>query len=105
MHERFCSCALLLALILSLAPDLLSQDYSGTYMADDGAIYYVQQSGNLLWWAGMSLDPNLQADLQFHRGLQFTNVFRGTISNNEVTGEWSDVSRGVSLNFGVLDLL
>jgi len=78
---------------------------TGTYRADDGGIYYVQRSFNTLWWAGMSLDSELPADLQWHRGLNFTNVFRGTInSDNTVSGEWSDVTRGASLNGGTLSI-
>lgn len=76
---------------------------TGTYMADDGGVYYMEQSGSTLWWAGMSLDTELPADLQWHRGLNFTNVFRGTInSDNTIVGEWSDLSRGATLNGGTL---
>ena len=76
---------------------------TGTYMADDGGVYYMEQSGSTLWWAGMSLDTELPADLQWHRGLNFTNVFRGTInSDNTIVGEWSDLSRGATLNGGSL---
>jgi hypothetical protein len=86
------------ALLYAQTPNL-----TGTYMADDGAIYYVQQSGNVLWWAGMSLDSGLPPDAQWHRGLNFTNVFRGTInSDNTVVGDWADVTRGTSLQSGVL---
>ena len=79
-------------------------ELTGTYLADDGGIYYVQRSGNTLWWAGMSLDKEpASADLQWHRGLSSTNVFRGNInSDNTVTGEWSNVPRGASLNGGTL---
>jgi hypothetical protein len=79
-------------------------DLSGTYRANDGGIYYVEQSGSTLWWAGMSLDGGLQADEQWHRGLRFTNVFRGTIDGGTIVGEWADVSRGVSLSHGALTL-
>jgi hypothetical protein len=76
---------------------------TGTYVADDGGVYYMEQSGSTLWWAGMSLDTELPADLQWHRGLNFTNVFRGTInSDNTIVGEWSDLSRGATLNGGAL---
>src|SRR6266436_9156645 len=82
-----------------------SLNLTGTYLADDGGIYYVQQSGSTLWWAGMSLDTELPADLQWHRGLNFTNVFRGTInSDNTIVGEWSDLTRGASLNGGTLSI-
>jgi hypothetical protein len=80
-----------------------ARNLTGTYMADDGGVYYMEQSGSTLWWAGMSLDTELPADLQWHRGLNFTNVFRGTINNdNTIVGEWSDLSRGATLNGGTL---
>jgi hypothetical protein len=80
-----------------------ARNLTGTYMADDGGIYYLQQSGSTLWWAGLSLDRQLPADFVWHRGLYFTNVFRGVInSDNTVIGEWSDLSRGVTLNSGTL---
>ena len=78
-------------------------ELTGTYRADDGGIYYVQRSGSTLWWAGLSLDRQLPADYIWHRGLYFTNVFRGTInSDNTVVGAWADVTRGASLNGGTL---
>jgi hypothetical protein len=77
---------------------------TGTYMSNDGGIYYVEQSGNILWWVGMSLDRELRAEDQWHRGLSFTNVFRGTIRRHRVTGDWSDVPRGAILNHGTLEL-
>jgi hypothetical protein len=80
-----------------------ARNLTGTYVADDGGIYYLQQSGSTLWWAGLSLDRQLPADFVWHRGLSFTNVFRGIInSDNTVIGEWSDLSRGVTLNSGTL---
>src|SRR5437660_9923352 len=60
-----------------------SLNLTGTYMADDGGIYYVQQSGSTLWWAGMSLDSDLSADLQWQRGLKFTNVLLGDIKSDK----------------------
>jgi hypothetical protein len=80
---------------------------TGTYRGGDGSIYYVQRSSNTLWWVGMSLDKDkdLSAEVQWHRGLDYTNVFRGTInSDNTVTGEWSDVPRGASLDGGTLTI-
>jgi hypothetical protein len=80
-----------------------ARNLTGTYMADDGGIYYMQQSGNTLWWAGLSLDRELPIDFVWHRGLYFTNVFRGTVNtDNTIVGEWSDVSRGLTLNSGTL---
>src|SRR5260370_716383 len=78
---------------------------TGTYSADDGGVYYIQQSGNVLWWAGLSLDNGVSADRVWHRGLGFTNVFRGTYTNaTTITGEWADVSRGATLNSGTMTL-
>jgi hypothetical protein len=80
-------------------------DLSGTYESDDGAIYYLQQSGNTLWWAGMSMDTELPWDSQWHRGLNFTTIFKGTIAaDNTITGDWSDVTRGERLKNGTLTL-
>ena len=80
-----------------------TRNLTGTYKADDGGVYYMQQSGSTLWWTGLSLDRELPPDYVWHRGLYFTNVFRGIInSDNTVIGEWSDVSRGVTLNSGTL---
>jgi SdrD B-like domain len=97
---------LMSGLIVAAALPLLAStpDLSGTYTGDDGGIYYVQQSGNVLWWAGMSLDRDLPADYVWHRGLYFTNIFRGTISGNTITGQWADVSRGHTLSTGTLTL-
>src|SRR6267378_8286659 len=78
-----------------------ARNLTGTYMSDDGGVYYMEQSGSTLWWAGLSLDRQLPADYVWHRGLDFTNVFRGTINNdNTIVGEWSDLSRGATLNSG-----
>ncbi len=106
---RACATAALLvaALIFAFRALLYAQtpNLTGTYTADDGGIYFVQQSGSTLWWAGMSLDQEILADEVWHRGLSFTNVFRGTINNDyTVTGEWSDVTRGTILQSGTLNL-
>src|SRR5262249_616091 len=96
-----CTIAALLAAGLMFTS--CARNLTGTYKADDGGIYYVQQSGSTLWWAGLSMDRELPADFVWHRGLFFTNVFRGTItSDNTVVGEWSDVTRGLTLNSGTL---
>ena len=88
------------ALLYADTPNL-----TGTYTADDGGIYYVQQSGSTLWWIGMSLDADPHVAQVFHRGLAFTNIFKGEVrSDNTVAGEWADVSRGLTLNKGTLNL-
>jgi hypothetical protein len=58
-----------------LLPPPPASELTGTYHADDGGIYYVQRSSNILWWVGMSLDNEpSSADFQWHRGLDSTNV-------------------------------
>lgn len=78
-------------------------DLTGVYTADDGSVYYVRQIGEFLWWAGMSTESELGA-LDFHTGLQFTNVFHGRISGDTIDGEWADVPRGQNLLTGRLTL-
>lgn len=67
---------------------------SGTWKANDGGTYYVRQSGNEIWWLGMSKDG----------GKTFTNVFHGTRSGNTVTGRWSDVPKGGAVSGGAMTL-
>ena len=102
-----CIFRFVLLLTALVATDLIfascARTLTGTYTADDGGVYYMEQSGSTLWWAGLSLDRQLPTDYVWHRGLEFTNVFRGAINNdNTVVGEWSDVSRGATLNSGTL---
>lgn len=78
-------------------------DLSGTYTADDGAIYYVKQSGSTLWWAGMSLDHPSDPDKEWHHGITFTHIFQGAFASaTEVNGTWADVTRGSNLSYGNL---
>ena len=57
------------ALLLTAWGDCLmftscARNLTGTYMSDDGGVYYMEQSGSTLWWAGLSLDTELPADLR-----------------------------------------
>jgi hypothetical protein len=82
--------------VAKAAGERIMSDLTGTWRADDEAIYYLRQVGNTLWWAGMSPDPHLGANA-FHRGLRFTNVFQGRISGDLVSGDWADVPRGAGV--------
>src|SRR6266853_4048422 len=62
----------LLAAALAFAS--CARNLTSTYIADDGGVYYLQQSGSTLWWAGLSLDRQLPLERVWHRGLDFTNV-------------------------------
>ena len=82
----------------------------GVWQGNDGALYYVRQSGHEVWWVGLSGDGGLQ------KGLTFCNVFRGAferlpripggLSTTLFRGDWADVPRGAarSLGFGTLSL-
>lgn len=88
------------------APAVALPDLTGTYSGDDGALYYMQQSGSTLWWAGLSIDPTKAMETQWHRGLDFTHVFSGTIfCDGHIEGRWVDVPRGASLGSGTLNLI
>lgn len=101
---------LVIASVMAIAIPAMPQSctppiLTGTYSGDDGGMYYVQQSGSILWWAGLSSDSGLNPDAVWHRGLEFTNVFRGTINcDYTVTGNWADVARGSILQSGTLKL-
>jgi hypothetical protein len=74
-------------------------DLTGVWAADGGSRYYVHQDGLTVWWAGFSNDNGLQ------NGLTFCNVFNGVLKSNEVSGQWADVPRGATMNFGTLSLI
>jgi len=76
---------------------------TGTCTANDGANYYLRQIGQTVWWAGLSTE-SLRGEDDFQLGLSFTNVFRGTIQDNLLTGEWVYVPRGVILQSDTLKL-
>src|SRR5437660_12425854 len=79
---------------------------NGVWRADDGSLYYIRQIGNQIWWAGMSVESTV-GYLDFFKGLNFTNLFQGSISGRRITGTWADVPRGRNLGNGtlVLDVL
>jgi hypothetical protein len=70
---------------------------TGTWMANDGGMYFLRQIGDTLWWLGLSGGL-------FHPGLQFCNVFHASVTGSAVTGEWSDVPRGATSCRGTLTL-
>lgn len=90
----------------SPAPAVVLPDLTGTYSGNDGGLYYMQQSGNRLWWAGLSINPKKAMETQWHRGLDFTHVFSGTIfCDGHIEGLWADVPRGAALGSGTLNLV
>jgi hypothetical protein len=65
-------------------------DLTGTWNGDDSGVYYVRQLGDQVWWLGMS---GLGGPA-VHRGNAWTNVYRGTLKGDTVTGTYADVPGG-----------
>jgi hypothetical protein len=65
-------------------------DLTGTWAADDDGVYYVRQLGDEVWWLGMSGLGRPLVD----RGTEWTNVYRGTLKGDTVTGAYADVPGG-----------
>jgi hypothetical protein len=80
-----------------------AQDLTGTWTADDGGLYYIRQIANTVWWVGFSVESPGGVD-DFHKGLLFTNVFRGTRTGDAIVGEFVDLPRGTILQNGPLRL-
>src|SRR5205823_5690537 len=96
--------AIYVALSLPLATAVHGQtNLTGVWSGDDGGLYYVRQAGATFWWAGLSTESPLGAN-DFHLGVDYANVYRGTISGDRITGHWADVPRGQNLNDGDLTL-
>jgi hypothetical protein len=65
---------------------------TGVWSSDDSGTYYLRQVGNTVWWLGLSVDE----------GRTFANVFRGTLQNNQVSGNWADLPLGQTSNSGTI---
>ena len=99
-----------LALLLIPVSRVAAQDLTGIWNSNEGNPYYLRQVGNTLWWAGFNPDPNspnLVLANSFHRGILSAQVFRGTISGQTITGDWTEVPRQATstLRDGVIQLL
>jgi hypothetical protein len=72
---------------------MVTRDLTGWWLSEEPspARYFVRHyTGNDdIFWAGLH-------ESGFHRGLQFTNVFRGHLDfpRRQITGDWVDVPRG-----------
>ncbi len=74
-------------------------DLNGAWRANDDGVYYIRQNGDLVTWAGLHASG-------FHMGMEFANVFQGTIGpdGTTLTGTWVDVPRGGTNSSGTLGL-
>jgi hypothetical protein len=94
---------------------------SGCWLSDDGMLFFLNQSGNTLWWVGLDQGPGLQG-----QGLSVTTVFAGAVNPVSTTnskaaaitgpsigippvslgiqGAWADVPRGTRSLNGTLNL-
>ena len=68
---------------------------TGTWTADDGAIYCIRQLGDTPWWAGLSAESPAGAG-DFQLGLSFANVFHGQVGGSSISGEWADTPRDIN---------
>jgi len=86
--------ATLLVLVGTEAPARAAEemDLTGTWSADDGGTAYVRQVGTTVWWVGRSRAGWEAA----------TNVFRGTLKGDELSGEWADTPAGRNRGAGTL---
>ena len=52
----------------------------------------MRQVDDTVWWFGLSVDE----------GRTFANVFRGTLQNGQISGNWADIPLGQTSNAGTL---
>jgi hypothetical protein len=78
------------------APPAEEINLTGTWQSDDACpgTFYLRQVGKTLWWSGKSPDD----------GKTWTKVFRGTIKDSTISGEWADVAPGGTPGSGTLTL-
>ena len=73
-----------------------SIDLTGTWSGDDGGVYYFRQISDQIWWLGMS---GIGGPL-VRRGVDWTNVYRGTLAGDTITGTYADVPQGKVMDQG-----
>lgn len=76
--------------IMNEVPEWLT----GVWQGNDGGTYQVRHQGTKLWWFGRS--PS--------NGRDWQNVFCGSISGDQVTGDWADLPGGGAQSSGTLQL-
>jgi hypothetical protein len=75
-------------------------DLTGTWLADDGGVYYVRQLDDVVWWNGMSSRDGPPDGL----GQDWNNVGRGVLNDDlTITADWADVPRGQARGRGTID--
>lgn len=75
-----------------------SGNLTGVWQCDDGGLYYIRQGEDgSVTWAGLQ-------DSGFHKGMGFTNVFSGSLTDGGsfVRGDWADVPRGATTGSGII---
>ena len=68
-----------------------ADDLTGTWMGNDGGVYYVRQVGNKIVWFG-------------EKGRLWSNVYVGTLEGENIQGNWADVPKGCTSGSGTLTL-
>jgi hypothetical protein len=83
-------------------------EIAGIWDCNDGGRYYIGElPDGTVMWAGLDTQQasGPEAPPLFYSGLEFTNVFQGRWEDDGVTvsGEWADVPRGGTENYGLLE--
>src|SRR5882672_518922 len=93
---------LVIGLVLEALP--ATGQLTRTWSANDRVTYYITQNGITVLWAGLN-NESTNGTNDFHHGILFTNVFRGTRNGNTISGDWADVrGRDNSTAAGTLTL-
>ncbi len=71
-----------------------SFDLSGLYISDNQDKYFLRQAGNSLWWIGTDKNDS-----------HVTNIFKGIIDGNNITGQWIDSPLEKTIGEGSLNLI
>jgi len=75
-------------------------DLTGAWAGDDGAVVYIRQRGNVIWWNSMSDRDATPSRL----GRDFNNVGRGEIKSDlTISSDWVDLPRGGIAGYGTVD--
>lgn len=67
-------------------------DLTGIWKCNDGGTYFVRQNGDDLWWVGE------------HPERKWVNLFKGTITDETLAGEWVDLPKGKARGYGSISL-
>ncbi len=88
--------SMLMACLLFLPAVCTGANMTGRWTCDDGGIYYMRQTGKLLYWYAENNNDVVPA---------WTTVFHGRIYGKQIHGKWADVPKGRHTGSGDLKLM